>query len=107
MRAFKVIVDPYVGRIVVMEVISGTITPDLTLVNVRTRSDERLHGLHHLFGAKLVPVNRAVAGDVVVVAKLNDVAWVTCSRGAASTWRRWRPLAGARSFGGSPQCVPR
>jgi len=41
---------------------------------VRTRSDERLHGLHHLFGAKLVPVNRAVAGDVVVVAKLNDVA---------------------------------
>jgi elongation factor G len=74
MRAFKVIVDPYVGRIVVMEVISGTITPDLTLVNVRTRSDERLHGLHHLFGAKLVPVNRAVAGDVVVVAKLNDVA---------------------------------
>jgi elongation factor G len=41
---------------------------------VRTRSDERLHGLHHLFGAKLIPVTRAVAGDVVVVAKLNDVA---------------------------------
>ena len=74
MRAFKVIVDPYVGRIVVMEVISGTITPDLTLVNVRTRNDERLHGLHHLFGSKLVPVTRAVAGDVVVVAKLSDVA---------------------------------
>jgi elongation factor G len=91
MRAFKVIVDPYVGRIVVMEVISGTITPDLTLVNVRTRSDERLHGLHHLFGAKLVPVNRAVAGDVVVVAKLNDVAVgdVLARRGV--TWRRWRP----------------
>jgi elongation factor G len=74
MRAFKVIVDPYVGRIVVMEVISGTITPDVTLINVRTRSDERLHGLHHLFGSKLIPVTRAVAGDVVVVAKLNDVA---------------------------------
>ncbi len=74
MRAFKVIVDPYVGRIVVMEVISGTITPDVSLVNVRTRNDERLHGLHHLFGSKLVPVTRAVAGDVVVVAKLNDVA---------------------------------
>jgi len=74
MRAFKVIVDPYVGRIVVMEVISGTITPDMALVNVRTRNDERLHGLHHLFGSKLVPVTRAVAGDVVVVAKLSDVA---------------------------------
>ena len=73
-RAFKVIVDPYVGRIVVMEVISGTITPDITLTNARTRADERLHGLHHLFGTKLVAVERAVAGDVVVVAKLNDVA---------------------------------
>jgi elongation factor G len=84
MRAFKVIVDPYVGRIVVMEVISGTITPDVTLVNVRTRSDERLHGLHHLFGSKLVPMTRAVAGDVVVVAKLNDVAVgdVLAKRGA-------------------------
>ena len=73
MRAFKVIVDPYVGRIVVMEVISGTITNDVTLVNTRTRSDERLHGLHHLFGSKLVPIDRAFTGDVVAVAKLNDV----------------------------------
>jgi len=73
MRAFKVIVDPYVGRIVVMEVISGTITNDVTLVNTRTRSDERLHGLHHLFGSKLVPIDKAFTGDVVAVAKLNDV----------------------------------
>ena len=73
MRAFKVIVDPYVGRIVVMEVISGTITPDIVLTNVRTKGDERLHGLNHLFGSKLVPVQKAVTGDVVAVAKLNDV----------------------------------
>ena len=73
LRAFKVIVDPYVGRIVVMEVISGTITPDVTLTNMRTRADERLHGLNQLFGAKLVPIERAVTGDVVAVAKLSDV----------------------------------
>ena len=73
MRAFKVIVDPYVGRIVVMEVISGTITHDMVLTNTRTKSDERLHGLNHLFGSKLVPVQEAVTGDVVAVAKLNDV----------------------------------
>lgn len=73
MRAFKVIVDPYVGRIVVMEVVSGTITNDIVLTNTRTRSEERLHGLHHLFGTKLVPVDRAVTGDVVAVGKLNDV----------------------------------
>ena len=72
-RALKVIVDPYVGRIVVMEVIAGTITSDMTLTNVRTRSEERLHGLNFLFGSKLIPVQRAYAGDVIAVAKLNNV----------------------------------
>lgn len=73
LRAFKVIVDPYVGRIVVLEVVSGTITNEATLTNARTRSEERLHGLNYLFGSKLVPMERAVAGDVVAVAKLANV----------------------------------
>jgi elongation factor G len=72
-RAFKVIVDPYVGRIVVLEVVSGTITPDVVLVNSRTRTEERLHSLNHLMGAKTVPVTVAVAGDVIAVPKLSDV----------------------------------
>ena len=98
-RAFKVIVDPYVGRIVVMEVISGTITPDLTLTNVRTRADERLHGLNHLFGTKLVAIERAVAGDVVVVAKLNDVAVgdVLTTRGLELSTMKSAPPAPALS----------
>ncbi|HUX03423.1 MAG TPA: elongation factor G [Acidimicrobiales bacterium] len=73
LRAFKVIVDPYVGRIVVMEVIAGTVRADMTLTNVRTKSEERLHGLNFLFGSKLMPVQKAYAGDVVAVAKLNNV----------------------------------
>ncbi len=73
LRAFKVIVDPYVGRIVVFEVVSGTIKADATLSNLRTRSDERLHGLNYLMGSKLVPIERAVTGDVVAIAKLNNV----------------------------------
>jgi len=73
LRAFKIIVDPYVGRIVVVEVVSGTLVQDLSLVNVRTRSEERIHSINHLFGTKLRPTDRAVAGDVVAIAKLNDV----------------------------------
>jgi elongation factor G len=73
LRAFKVIVDPYVGRIVVMEVVSGTITSDASLVNARTKSEERLHGLNYLFGSKLIPIDKGYAGDVVAVAKLNNV----------------------------------
>ncbi len=73
LRAFKVIVDPYVGRIVVMEVVSGSITSDVSLINVRTKSEERIHGLSYLFGSKLVPIDQGFVGDVVAVAKLNNV----------------------------------
>ncbi len=73
LRAFKVIVDPYVGRIVVCEIVSGTLSGDVSVTNARTRTEERLHGLNYLVGAKLVPTQRAVAGDVVAFAKLNSV----------------------------------
>jgi elongation factor G len=73
LRAFKVIVDPYVGRIVVFEVVSGTLSGDVTLVNCRTRAEERLHSLNHVVGTKLVPVNTAHTGDVIAIAKLASV----------------------------------
>lgn len=73
LRAFKVIVDPYVGRIVVCEVVAGTIHGDTTVTNARTRAEERLHGLNYLVGPKLHATERAVAGDVVAFAKLNNV----------------------------------
>jgi elongation factor G len=73
LRAFKVVVDPYVGRIVVLEVLSGTLMSDAVLVNTRTHAEERLHQLAYLRGRQLVPVERALAGDVVAVAKLHDV----------------------------------
>jgi elongation factor G len=73
LRAFKVIVDPYVGRIVVMEVVAGTLSAEAILTNSRTRSEEKIHGLNFLFGSKLVAIDNAFAGDVVAVAKLNNV----------------------------------
>ncbi len=73
LRAFKVIVDPYVGRIVVFEVVSGTVSGDLNLTNSRTQTEERLHGIGYLVGAKITPTDRAVVGDVIAVAKLSHV----------------------------------
>jgi elongation factor G len=74
LRAFKVIMDPYVGRIVVVEVVSGTLAPETTLVNTRTHSEEKIHTLNYLMGSKLVPVTSAVAGDVLALAKLGPVS---------------------------------
>ena len=42
---FKTIADPYVGQVSLFRVLSGTLRPDDHLVNSRTGTDERLHGL--------------------------------------------------------------
>ncbi|MGA8726716.1 MAG: elongation factor G [Acidimicrobiales bacterium] len=73
-RVFKTISDPYVGKISLLRVVSGTIKPDTVLTNQRTQHDERLHVLELLRGKETLPTTEAVAGDIVAVPKLADVA---------------------------------
>ncbi|MDP1793173.1 MAG: EF-Tu/IF-2/RF-3 family GTPase, partial [Acidimicrobiales bacterium] len=68
----KTIADPFVGRVSLMKVCSGTLRPDTVLTNSRTRADERLHGLFTLRGKEHETVTEVVAGDLVAVAKLSD-----------------------------------
>ncbi len=70
----KTIADPFVGRVSLLKVCSGTLKPDTVLTNTRTRSDERLHGLFTLRGKEHEPVSDVPAGDLVAVAKLTDSA---------------------------------
>jgi elongation factor G len=69
---FKTIADPYVGKVSVLKVLSGTIRNDDHLVNTRTGGDQRLHGLFLLRGKDHEPVDALVAGDIGAVAKLAD-----------------------------------
>jgi len=71
-RVFKTIVDPFVGRISLLQIVSGTLRPDVVLVNARTRSDERLHVLEQMRGKEAAPVSEAVAGDIVAIPKLAE-----------------------------------
>jgi elongation factor G len=71
---FKTISDPYVGKISLLRVLSGTIRPDSVLTNPRTHSDERLHVLQTLRGRETEPASEAQAGDIVAVPKLSDTA---------------------------------
>ena len=70
----KTIADPFVGRVSLMKVCSGTLKPDTVLTNSRTRADERLHSLFTLRGKEHEPVSEVPAGDIVAVAKLADSA---------------------------------
>jgi elongation factor G len=71
---FKTYVDPYAGRLSVLRIVSGRCRSDETLTNPRTDSSERLGGISHLVGKEREPVDEAVAGDIIAVAKLRDTA---------------------------------
>ncbi|HUR76717.1 MAG TPA: elongation factor G [Acidimicrobiales bacterium] len=70
----KTIADPFVGRVSLLRVWSGTIKPDTVLTNTRSRAEERLHGLFTLRGKEHEPVTDVPAGDLVAVPKLSDSA---------------------------------
>jgi elongation factor G len=81
---FKTIADPYVGRVNVFKVHSGSVRPDAVLTNGRTMTDERLHQLFTLRGKDQEPAAEVPAGDIAAVAKLTDVSTgdVLAQRGA-------------------------
>jgi len=66
----KTLSDQHAGRVSLCKVISGTIRPDVVLINTRTRSEERLHVLEVLRGHTTTQVSEAVAGDFVAVPRL-------------------------------------
>jgi elongation factor G len=71
---FKTVADPYVGQITLFKVLSGVIRPDDHLVNTRSGTDERLHGLFTLRGKEQDTVSDLPAGDIGAVAKLTATA---------------------------------
>jgi elongation factor G len=71
-RVVKTTIDPFVGRIALLQVCSGTLRPDLVLVNSRTRTEERLHALSHLQGRNSLATTEGVAGDMIAIAKVGD-----------------------------------
>ncbi|HZQ26671.1 MAG TPA: elongation factor G [Acidimicrobiales bacterium] len=69
---WKTMADPYVGKVSLFKVLSGTVRPDAVLTNARSRTDEKLHGLFILRGKEHEDVSEVPAGDIAAVAKLND-----------------------------------
>ncbi|MDQ1397599.1 MAG: elongation factor [Acidimicrobiaceae bacterium] len=69
---WKTLADPYVGKVSMLKVLSGTVKPDAVLTNPRSHSDEKLHGLFAMRGKEHESLSEVPAGDLVAVAKLGD-----------------------------------
>lgn len=67
---FKTVADPYVGKLSLFRVFSGTLTADSTVYNPNTDSNEKIGHLYILRGKKQIEVNKVTAGDIGAVTKL-------------------------------------
>ncbi len=69
---FKTMSDQY-GKYSFVKVLSGTITPDLTMVNARTGENEKLGRMYLMRGKKTSEVKELSCGDIGVIAKMERV----------------------------------
>ena len=72
-RTYKTYSDPFLGRVSLMKVLSGTLNGDIEMYNTRTHATERLHSIFSLKGKDHSNQSGANCGDIVGVAKLNCV----------------------------------
>src|SRR6187551_1340833 len=74
-HVFKVVMDPFVGKLGVFRVHQGTVTRDTQLFVGDGRKPFKVGHLFMLQGGKYVEVDRAVPGDLAAVAKVDDIVF--------------------------------
>ncbi|MDN8614702.1 elongation factor G [Variovorax ginsengisoli] len=72
-HVFKVTVDPYVGKLGIFRVHQGTVTRDSQLYVGDGRKPFKVGHLFMLQGKDYVEVGRALPGDIVAVAKVDEI----------------------------------
>jgi elongation factor G len=71
-KIFKIFNDPF-GRVVYLKVYSGTLASASTIYDVNTGKTERISNLLHLAGKEQKGIEKAIPGDIVAIAKVDNV----------------------------------
>ena len=71
--AFKIAVDPYVGRLIFFRVYSGKVTAGSYIFNSRSGKKERVSRLFQMYSKKQIQVDEVSAGDIGAVVALKDI----------------------------------
>ncbi|MBI4743777.1 MAG: elongation factor G [Actinobacteria bacterium] len=69
---FKTIIDPFIGRLSLFRVYSGEITSNSQAYNSTRDKNERIGQILSLCGKKQEPLQKAIAGDIGALAKLQE-----------------------------------
>lgn len=67
---FKTVVDPFVGKITLFKVLSGSMKKDLDVYNAANRETERIGSVFYLRGKDQVEASEISAGDIGATSKL-------------------------------------
>ena len=73
LRVFKTVVDPYVGRLNYIKVVSGTLKSGDTLKVAGSGAEEKISGIYTVIGKKQESVSELKAGDIGALSKLTSV----------------------------------
>ena len=71
-QVFKTVADPFVGKLNMVRVFTGTLKTGMTVYNATTGEKERINTLYVMKGKKQEAVSELVAGDIGAVNKLNN-----------------------------------
>ena len=71
---FKIMVDPYVGKLSFLRVFSGSLDSDSPIYNVNKQEEERISAFKFMRGKEGNDVKEIVTGDIVAIPKLHSTA---------------------------------
>ena len=69
---FKTVADPFVGKMTFFKVMTGTLTNQMTLKNLRSGSSERMAKIYTVRGKKQIETDSLACGDIGMIAKLSS-----------------------------------
>ncbi|MCK5944014.1 MAG: GTP-binding protein, partial [Planctomycetes bacterium] len=71
-KVWKVVSDPYVGRLTFLRAYRGELKKDETVVDTHTGKSHKVGHLHSVHGTETKETDRVVAGDLFAISKIED-----------------------------------
>ena len=72
-QVFKTRIDPFVSKLSYLRVFSGKIHKDTVVHCPQCNKNLKIHQIFHIQGGLQEPVEEAIAGDIIAVAKIDDL----------------------------------
>lgn len=73
LRCFNLAIDPYLGRLTYVRVLSGEIKEGDSLYDLATKNRVQLRDVYGFLGTKMEKVGRAQAGEIVALGKIEGI----------------------------------